>query len=194
MARLGHAQRGSATLRAARQRLAVRRCAQPSKAKFSFGRAIIVGRLTEYFGRLNRRKPRTTEPYPGQLPAYVADTVKRIRGMKVSAARLAEHEARQRLVAKPGPLQPGWTPDGLTARQVAAARATQAMAAMRREGETPQLSQRFDAAYDSIEGKGWGAKVRDLCFRDTPEPVSVSEMNATTVCKKIDGMMTISAC
>jgi hypothetical protein len=152
--------------------------------------------LTEYFGRLNHR---STERYPGQLPDYVAKTVKRIRGMKVSAARLAEREAREHMTAFPGPLETADDPPGCSARMKAARKATRLLMAMKAGNETPELAKRFDSAcavIDDADGD-LGSLIRDKVFNwqpmDDTEGWTDDRLNATTVCKKVDGMMTIMA-
>jgi hypothetical protein len=131
-------------------------------------KGVFVGRLTEYFGRLNQRSRRRNH----SLPEHIEALCYRIRRGKVDPAKVAEREARQHLVAKPGPLDPDWTPDGLTARQLAAARATQALVKMKQCGETASLARQFDkqcAVIDDEDGD-LGPIIRGKVFDwDGPE-------------------------
>jgi hypothetical protein len=143
--------------------------------------------LTEYFGRLNQRSTRRNDSLPDHihpLSAPAAALCDRIRHMRIDPDRLAEQEARQTMAKRPGPLDKDWTPDGLTRRQVAAARATQLIVKMRREGETASLARPFDRACDVIDD-GLGAEIRDVCFHaviDDSEPRhTLGELHGSTL-------------
>lgn len=69
----------------------------------------------------------------------------------------------------PGPLQPGWSPIGRSRREVAAAKATQLLMQMKREGQTPQLARRFDTQcriLDPTDGGDLGSILRGGIFND----------------------------
>ena len=153
-----------------------------------------MGRLTEYFGR---RQPLEAQGLCGlpdhvdPLAAATATLIDRIRHMKVDPRKVAEREAREHMTAFPGPLETADDPPGCSARMKAARRATRLLMAMKAGGETPELAARFDAAYDSIEGEGWGERARSRVFGPAPEPVAEAQLRDSTVCKKVDGLMTI---
>lgn len=153
-----------------------------------------MGRLTEYFGRLNQRSTRHNH----SLPAHIDALCHRIRHMKVDPAKVAEREARERMVAFPGPLETPDDPPGCSARMKAARKATRVLMAMKAEGQTPKLAKRFDAACNVIDdedgnlGEIIRSKVFDWQPADDTDPTE-AQLQRTTVCEKIDGMMTIMA-
>lgn len=150
-----------------------------------------MGRLTEYFGRLNQRSTRRNDSLPDHihpLSAPAAALCDRIRHMKVDWSGVAELEAREHMVAFPGPLKTDLDPPGCSARMKAARKATRLLMAMKAEGETPKLAKRFDAACRVIDDEDGelGQILRSGVFGDeaTREPVTVptvAELKGTTI-------------
>ena len=161
-----------------------------------------MGRLTEYFGR---RQPLEAQGLYGlpdhihPLTAPAATLIDRIRHMKVDPAKVAEREAREHMTAFPGPLETADDPPGCSARMKAARKATRVLMAMKAGGETPELAKRFDSACRVIDdadgdlGEIIRHKVFDWQPADDTDNWTEGRLNGTTVCEKIDGMMTISA-
>lgn len=117
-----------------------------------------MGRLTEYFGRKQRRR--------SYVPDEAKAVVERIRTMRVDESKVAELERREHLRFRPGPLQAGFSFEGLTRRERCAARVAQLLPVLRRAVDANDRMtydshvDEFDKCCDLIEGRGWGEIVR----------------------------------
>lgn len=91
------------------------------------------------------------------VPPPARELVARIRNMKVNEAEVAKREQREQVRFRPGPLQKGFTFDGLSKREVASARFVQLLMPLRAavnagdRTEYRRLVPEFDAAAAVLE-------------------------------------------